>query len=118
MDFTSPIVHQQSFSEITVSFDVLRSISPCNFLVFGLCHDSLMWASFNTRGKTLFLEEDPKWVQTVLKDAPDLNDVVVKYQTKLSEAGVMHVFLHDVNRKVEKAYVNEFLCENIIGSML
>ncbi|KAI3715303.1 hypothetical protein L6452_22281 [Arctium lappa] len=86
MDFTSPIVPQQSFSEITVSFDVLQSISPCNFLVFELCHDSLMWASFNTRGKTLFLEEDPTWVQTVLKDAPDLNAAVVKYRTKLSEA--------------------------------
>ncbi|KAI3728764.1 hypothetical protein L6452_17406 [Arctium lappa] len=111
MDFTSPIVPQQSFSEITVSFDVLRSISLCNFLVFGLCHDSLMWASFNTCGKMLFLVEDPTWVQTVLKDTPNLNATVVKYRTKLSEAGVTHVFLHDVNRKVDKAYANEFLCE-------
>ncbi|KAL7590049.1 probable methyltransferase At1g27930 [Lactuca sativa] len=188
---TSRIVPQQSFSEITVSFDVLRSISPCNFLVFGLGHDSLMWASFNTGGKTLFLEEDPTWVQTVLKDAPDLNAAVVKYRTKLSEAdelmntyrsepecapsksyiqgntrcrlaltslpdevynkewdmimidaprgyfaeapgrmaaiysatvmarnrkksGVTHVFLHDVNRKVEKAYANEFLCKKYL----
>ncbi|MFS7958989.1 putative glucuronoxylan 4-O-methyltransferase [Helianthus anomalus] len=185
---TSRIVPQQSFSEITVSFDVLRSIGPCNFLVFGLGHDSLMWASFNANGKTLFLEEDPTWVQTVLKDAPELNAAVVKYRTKLSEAdelmrtyrsepecapaksyikgndkcrlaltslpdevyetewdmimvdaprgyfaeapgrmaaiysatvmarnrkksGVTHVFLHDVNRKVEKAYANEFLCQ-------
>lgn len=83
---TSRIVPQQSFSEITVSFDVLNKISPCNFLVFGLGHDSLMWNSFNSYGSTLFLEEDPTWVQTVLKDAPDLNAKVVKYRTKLSEA--------------------------------
>ncbi|KAI3730822.1 hypothetical protein L1987_62000 [Smallanthus sonchifolius] len=185
---TSRIVPQQSFSEITVSFDVLRSIGPCNFLVFGLGHDSLMWASLNANGKTLFLEEDPTWFQAVLKEAPDLNAAVVKYRTKLSEAdelmntyrsepecapaksyikgntqcrlaltslpdevydtewdmimvdapkgyfaeapgrmaaiysatvmarnrkksGVTHVFLHDVNRKVERAYANEFLCQ-------
>ncbi|KAL8218839.1 hypothetical protein R6Q57_022212 [Mikania cordata] len=185
---TSRIVPQQSFSEISVSFEVLRSIGPCNFLVFGLGHDSLMWASLNAQGKTLFLEEDPTWVQTVLKDAPELNAAVVKYRTKLSEAdelmqtyksepecapaksyikgndrcrlaltslpnevydtewdmimvdaprgyfaeapgrmaaiysatvmarnrkksGVTHVFLHDVNRKVERDYANEFLCQ-------
>ncbi|XP_076945002.1 arabinogalactan O-methyltransferase 1-like [Bidens hawaiensis] len=188
---TSRIVPQQSFSEITVSFDVLRAIGPCNFLVFGLGHDSLMWASFNSQGRTLFLEEDPTWVQTVLKDAPELRAEVVKYRTKLSEAdelmkayksepecapkksyikgndkcrlaltslpnevyetewdmimvdaprgyfaeapgrmaaiysamvmarnrkksGVTHVFLHDVNRKVERAYANEFLCQKYL----
>ncbi|XP_071690890.1 arabinogalactan O-methyltransferase 1-like [Rutidosis leptorrhynchoides] len=188
---TSRIVPQQSFSEISVSFNVLRSISPCNFLVFGLGHDSLMWASFNSRGKTLFLEEDPTWVRTVLKDAPELNAEVVKYRTMLSQAdelmrtyrsepecapdksyikgnikcrlalaslpdevyekewdmimidaprgwfaeapgrmaaiysatvmarnrkkpGVTHVFLHDVNRKVEKEYANEFLCKKYL----
>lgn len=184
---TSHIVPQQSLAEIRVSFDVLRSLSPCNFLVFGLGHDSLMWASFNAGGTTLFLEEDPKWVQTILKNAPDLRAHHVKYRTQLSESddllksyrsepdcspiksfvknndkcklalvglpdevydkewdlimidaprgyfaqapgrmaaiysaavmarnrkrsGVTHVFLHDVDRRVEKAYAEEFLC--------
>ncbi|GKB36844.1 probable methyltransferase [Tanacetum coccineum] len=83
---TSRITPQQSFQEITVSFDVLKQISPCNFLVFGLGHDSMMWAAFNSRGRTLFLEEDPTWVQTVLKSAPELNAEVVKYRTQLSQA--------------------------------
>jgi uncharacterized protein (TIGR01627 family) len=186
---TSRVVPQQSVSEIKISFDVLKSYGrPCNFLVFGLGHDSLMWASFNPGGNTLFLEEDPKWVQTVLKDAPGLRAHTVRYRTQLREAhklitsykseplcspskaflrgnvacklalenlpdevydtewdlimvdapkgyfaeapgrmaavfsaavmarnrkgsGVTNVFLHDVDRKVEKVYAEEFLCK-------
>ncbi|KAM0987733.1 hypothetical protein ACFX2I_011756 [Malus domestica] len=188
---TSSQTPQQSRDEITVSFEVLKSRSPCNFLVFGLGFDSLMWASLNPRGTTLFLEEDPKWVQTVLKDAPQLRAETVRYRTQLKEAdellssyrsqrscspseavlrgntecrlaldnlpddvydkewdlimvdaprgyfpeapgrmgaifsaavmarrrrgsGVTHVFLHDVDRKVEKAFAEEFLCRKFL----
>ncbi|OIV97478.1 hypothetical protein TanjilG_11002 [Lupinus angustifolius] len=193
---TLRVVPQQSLSEIKISFDVLKSLGrPSNFLVFGLGHDSLMWASFNPRGTTLFLEEDPKWVQTVLKDAPNLRAHAVRYRTQLRDAdallssyrsepacspsraylrdngacklaldnlpeevyetewdlimidapkgyfaeapgrmaavysaavmargrkgsGVTHVFLHDVNRKVEKVYAEEFLCrKNLVKSV-
>ncbi|KAI9125641.1 hypothetical protein K1719_003059 [Acacia pycnantha] len=185
---TTRVVPQQSLSEIRVSFDVLRSLGrPSNFLVYGLGHDSLMWESINPGGTTVFLEEDPKWVQTVLKDAPHLQAHTVYYRTQLKEAdrllssyrsepkcspeeaylrgnekcklalhnlpdivydtewdlimidaprgyfpeapgrmaaifsaavmarnrkgsGVTHVFLHDVDRKVEKMYAEEFLC--------
>ncbi|KAK7818581.1 putative methyltransferase [Quercus suber] len=57
---TSRVVPQQTLSEIKISFNILQILAPCNFLVFGLGHDSLMWASLNPRGTTLFLEEDPK----------------------------------------------------------
>ncbi|KAI8528347.1 hypothetical protein RHMOL_Rhmol12G0142700 [Rhododendron molle] len=57
---TTTVVPQQTIDEITITFDVLRSLSPCNFLVFGLGQDSLMWASLNPRGTTLFLEETPE----------------------------------------------------------
>ncbi|XP_022775663.1 probable methyltransferase At1g27930 [Durio zibethinus] len=184
---TSHIVPQQNFEEISVTFDVLKKRSPCNFLVFGLGYDSLMWASLNPSGSTVFLEEDPQWVQTVLKDAPSLHAHAVKYRTQLKEAvdllshvrsepncfpskaylrgnekcklaltgfpdefydtewdlimidaprgyfaeapgrmaaifsasvmarnrkgsGVTHVFLHDVDRRVEKVFAEEFLC--------
>ncbi|XP_055807530.1 probable methyltransferase At1g27930 [Solanum dulcamara] len=184
---TSRVIPQQNINEIRISFDVLKNRTPCNFLVFGLGHDSQMWASFNSRGNTLFLEEDPKWVETILKDAPFLHADTVKYRTMLSEAdelvehyhkepdcsakksfirgnhgcklaldmlpdeiynkewdlimidaprgyfaeapgrmaaiysaavmarnrkgkGVTHVFLHDVDRKVEKIYAELFLC--------
>ncbi|KAG8365873.1 hypothetical protein BUALT_Bualt17G0017200 [Buddleja alternifolia] len=185
---TSRVVPQQTFDEITESVGVMKSVGPCNLLVFGLGHDSMMWAGLNAHGKTLFLEEDPKWVQTVLKDAPALQADTVRYRTQLSEAdellqhyraepfcsanhsflrgnhkcrlaldmlsdevydtewdmimvdaprgyfpaapgrmaaiysaavmarnrkksGVTHVFVHDVDRKVEKMYGERFLCK-------
>lgn len=188
---TSRVTPQQSFGEISVSFAVLKERAPCNFLVFGLGHDSLMWTSLNPRGNTIFLEEDPKWIETVLKDAPTLRAHHVQYRTHLSEAddllasyrrepycspskaylrgntacklaltglpdefyetewdlimidapkgyfaeapgrmgaifsaavmarnrkgsGVTHVFLHDVDRKVEKAFAEEFLCRKYL----
>ncbi|XP_050373456.1 probable methyltransferase At1g27930 [Argentina anserina] len=188
---TSHTTPQQSRAEISVSFEVLKSRAPCNFLVFGLGHDSLMWTTFNPRGTTLFLEEDPKWVQTVLKDAPELRAETVNYRTQLKQAdellglykfepackpsvavirgnercklalsnlpeevyekewdlimidaprgyfpeapgrmaaifsaavmarrrrgsGATHVFLHDVDRKVEKAFAEEFLCRKYL----
>ncbi|KAL2332655.1 hypothetical protein Fmac_013868 [Flemingia macrophylla] len=185
---TSRVVPQQSVEEIRISLDVMKSLGrPVNFLVFGLGHDSLMWASFNSGGTTVFLEEDPKWVHTILKDAPGLRAHTVRYRTQLREAkalltsyrseptcaasaaylrgneacklalqnlpeevyetewdmimidapkgyfaeapgrmaavfsaavmarnrkasGPTHVFLHDVDRKVEKIYALEFLC--------
>ncbi|PSR84756.1 Methyltransferase [Actinidia chinensis var. chinensis] len=185
---TSTGVPQQSKEEIKVTFDVLQSLSASKYLVFGLGNDSVMWASLNTRGTTLFLEEDPEWVQSILKEAPDIRAHTIKYPTKLSQAddllssyksepeclppksylrgnvkcplalanlpeevyetewdmimidapkgwyadapgrmgaiysaavmarnrkgsGVTHVFLHDIDRRVEKIYAEEFLCK-------
>ncbi|XP_028786883.1 probable methyltransferase At1g27930 [Neltuma alba] len=85
---TSPHIPQQSLAEITLTFRVLKSMArPSNILVFGLGHDSLMWDSFNSGGTTLFLEEDPKWVQMVLKDAPGLRAHTLQYHTPLRQAG-------------------------------
>ena len=49
---TSNVTPQQTFDEISVSKRVLDKKSPCNFLVFGLGHDSPMWASLNHGGRT------------------------------------------------------------------
>lgn len=196
---TSSATPQQTRAEIGETLAVLTrrcAASPCNLLVFGLGHDSLMWAAFNARGATLFLEEDPEWVRTVLAAAPGLRAEAVRYSTRLSEAdsllaqyrsepsclpplarvaplggrcrlalgglpaevyerewdlimidaprgyapaqpgrmaaiysagvmararkggGTTHVFLHDVDRKVEKEYAEEFLCrKNRVGAV-
>lgn len=188
---TSRETAEQSHDEISLSLNVLRSLAPCNFLFFGLGYDSLMWAAFNPRGITLFLEEDLKWVHKVLTRTPLLRVHAVNYDTRLTDAdgllesyksvkeclpprvslrgnarcrlalselpdefynrewdvimidgpkgyyaaapgrmsviftaavmargrtrpGLTHVFLHDVNRKVEKQFAEEFLCKKYL----
>ncbi|CAI8612072.1 unnamed protein product [Vicia faba] len=185
---TAHDIPQQTKNEIRKPLDVLQSLGPCNFLVFGIGHDALMWDSFNPRGTTLFLEEDPKWTISSLRRFPILRAYTVRYNTRLMEAnalllsykkncgavdgddhplkddrrcrlalgefpnevydrdwdvimidaprgyfpsapgrmaviysaavmargrkkaGVTHVFLHDVDRAIEKLYAEEFLC--------
>ncbi|KAF5789821.1 putative glucuronoxylan 4-O-methyltransferase [Helianthus annuus] len=59
---TSTITPQQTIHEISITKKILDQKSPCNFLVFGLGHDSLMWSALNFNGRTVFLEEDKAWI--------------------------------------------------------
>ncbi|KAM0066521.1 putative glucuronoxylan 4-O-methyltransferase [Helianthus debilis subsp. tardiflorus] len=83
---TSNITPQQTFKEISVSLRVLNKKSPCNFLVFGLGHDSPMWAALNHGGRTVFLEEDKSWIQQIQSKFPNLESYHVVYDTKVSRA--------------------------------
>ncbi|KAL8193583.1 hypothetical protein R6Q57_026718 [Mikania cordata] len=190
---TTRTTAQQTLPEIKVAVDVLQTLAPCNLLIFGIGHESLMWATLNPRGTTLFLEDDLNSVHKTLNDAPSLRVHHISYDTRLSDAdyllssyktspkclppnvylngntrcklalsslpeevykrewdaiiidgpkgyygeapgrmaaifsaavmarrreraGETHVFVHDVDRKVEKEYAQEFLCNNYLVS--
>ncbi|KAJ0972892.1 hypothetical protein J5N97_020851 [Dioscorea zingiberensis] len=83
---TSNITPQQTFKEVSVTARVLQRKSPCNFLVFGLGHDSPMWSALNHGGRTVFLEEDKNWIETLTNKFPSLEAYHAKYNTKVSEA--------------------------------
>lgn len=83
---TSNITPQQTLKEVSVTSQVLERRSPCNFLVFGLGHDSLMWSSLNYGGRTVFLEEDEAWIEKVTSKFPSLESYHVGYDTKLGQA--------------------------------
>ncbi|WOL14297.1 glucuronoxylan 4-O-methyltransferase 3-like [Canna indica] len=83
---TLNITPQQTLEEISVTARVLARKSPCNFLVFGLGHDSLMWSSLNHGGRTVFLEEDEQWIKSVTGEFPTLEAYHAKYDTKVSQA--------------------------------
>ncbi|XP_062076879.1 glucuronoxylan 4-O-methyltransferase 3-like [Humulus lupulus] len=83
---TSNITPQQTLKEISVSMRILEKRSPCNFLVFGLGHDSLMWAALNHGGRTVFLEEDNSWIEQIRRRMPGLESYHVEYDTKVHQA--------------------------------
>ncbi|KAI9177102.1 hypothetical protein LWI28_011076 [Acer negundo] len=83
---TSTITPQQTLKEISVSAKVLEKKSPCNFLVFGLGHDSLMWSTLNHGGRTVFLEEDEAWIGQIQRRFPMLESYHVTYDSKVNQA--------------------------------
>ncbi|KAK0590378.1 hypothetical protein LWI29_026288 [Acer saccharum] len=83
---TSTITPQQTSKEISVSAKVLEKKSPCNFLVFGLGHDSLMWSTLNHGGRTVFLEEDEAWIGQIQRRFPMLESYHVTYDSKVNQA--------------------------------
>lgn len=85
---TTNTTPQQTAAEIGVSLRVLQRRSPCNFLVFGLGLDSPMWAALNHGGRTVFLEEDASWIESVraAHSGLDLESYHVRYDTRLTDA--------------------------------
>lgn len=83
---TSNVTPQQTLNEISVSLRVLEKKSPCNFLVFGLGHDSLMWTALNHGGRTVFLEEDKSWIEQIQSQLPNLESHHVVYDTRITQA--------------------------------
>lgn len=89
---TSHITPQQTHAEVSVTLNILNRRGPCNFLVYGLGHDSPMWQAFNYGGHTVFLEEDPKWIGQMQKAHPTLEAHHVVYSTMLSQADDLLVY--------------------------
>ncbi|KAB5529871.1 hypothetical protein DKX38_019952 [Salix brachista] len=93
---TTNITPQQTLKEISVTLRVLEKKSPCNFLVFGLGHDSLMWTSLNHGGRTVFLEEDKAWIEQITEKLPSLESYHVTYDTRVHQAdGLMETGMGD-----------------------
>ncbi|XP_061339692.1 glucuronoxylan 4-O-methyltransferase 3-like [Gastrolobium bilobum] len=98
---TTNITPQQTLHEISVSARVLQKKSPCNFLVFGLGHDSLMWTSLNYGGRTVFLEEDKSWIDQIQHKFPTLESYHVVYDTKVHQADeLMKIGIEEDCKKV------------------
>lgn len=74
---------QTDIKQIT---DVLKQCtSPCNFLVFGLTAESLLWNAFNHYGRTVFIDENRYYAAYIEEKYPEIEAYDVQYTTKIKE---------------------------------
>jgi glucuronoxylan 4-O-methyltransferase len=75
---------QLHLSELFLISRTIIRYPNCRLLVFGLGHDSPLWMKINASGKTVFLEDDPKWTE-LSKNSPGIETHTVQYHTKMSQ---------------------------------
>ncbi|KAI9391139.1 hypothetical protein POPTR_007G047000v4 [Populus trichocarpa] len=88
-----------SHAEIKPISDVLRKCSsPCNFLVFGLTHETLLWKALNHNGRTVFIEENRYYAAYYEELHPEIDVFDVQYTTKMKE---MRELIASTNKQIK-----------------
>tara|TARA_R100001377_G_scaffold52703_1_gene30903 strand:- start:300 stop:959 length:660 start_codon:yes stop_codon:yes gene_type:complete len=64
---------QMSFEEYDYIYKLIKSKSECKLLVFGLGRDSNLWLDVNKNGKTIFLEDNQEWINSIEIQIKNLN---------------------------------------------
>ncbi|XP_073299295.1 protein IRX15-LIKE [Primulina huaijiensis] len=77
---------RMSYTDMNQISEALRQCSQrCNFLVFGLTHETLLWNALNHNGRTVFIDENRYYAAYIEEKYPEVEAYDVQYSTKLSE---------------------------------
>lgn len=74
-----------SAEEIFYIAGVIKKKAPCRLLVFGTGNDSCFWMRLNRGGKTVFIEDDPAWLNRIRKQNPSCSAYLVEYGTRRTQ---------------------------------
>ena len=79
--------NQMSFDEYVYIYELIKSKSGCNLLIFGLGRDSELWLNVNKNGKTIFLEDNTEWINTINIQMKNLNKEIDIRHIRYSNLG-------------------------------
>ncbi|CAH9093608.1 unnamed protein product [Cuscuta epithymum] len=84
---TTPVyAARMSTAEVNCIVAALRRCqNACNFLVFGLTHETFLWHSVNHGGRTVFIDESAYWVSKYEERFKGIEAYDVKFTTRVSE---------------------------------
>jgi uncharacterized protein (TIGR01627 family) len=74
-----------SFTEINTIKSIIHLTPHPNFLIFGLTHESLLWAALNQNGRTVFIDENEYIISKFEQANPGIEAYDVQFTTKVSD---------------------------------